>query len=781
MRSLTILLLILAVISALAPLLIDLPQELGIGLNVLALFSGIGAYLTFKDEKKDKEEVKDVDEDFKERIDRWKDVMKIDEKLIASEIKNHETTRRVRALSMPVKFTGKSEYDKFLSEQEEFETAESIYERFCEWCWKKLKRLKIKTACPNQFKKNFNEQIKVGSIKTNANKIWATVVLTPVLFAIPLLPIMILLPIFYKVVSLGIIAVSAYVAYAFPSWVSTQTKMKVQTDMLYAMLYISLYLRLNPNMEGAVVFTSQKIGGPFGADMRKAVWDLHVKNYPNIMASIGQFQEKWAVWNDSFIKSMSVLNSSMREVSIELRNRELARALDLLIEGTHAKMGKFAEQLSVQVKLFRGLLLLPILLSLVLPMVSVFMSINPGYLITFFNIILPVVNFTIGMKILAERPGTFKIDVSKRTDAPPSGTFKILGYQLPVLPFAILVLFLISLPGWLHLAKLYPILIGQQVDPEILNSEYTIENMALSWLITLGLGVGVFIYWYGGNVQRIPLRDEVKGIETHFQSTIRELGIALRENIPIETALRMILDEYRRFKLQESPMFRFLEQTVNTMSSTGLSFKSALFDPHLGVMKEFPSDLVKNVMLILTESINKGPEQAALVCETISQYLLKVDELNKDFHKLVAEEITSMQMESTLLTPLLAAGVAAMTVVLVRSITMIGTTLETLERTLMSAFNISQSGSVAESLLRLVDSSKIIPPTLLQVIIGTFLVEVTIIYCILRDGIENGPDPITNGVAIGKGTLTAVIVYSLILFAVILFLGSMINMASFAI
>jgi hypothetical protein len=471
----------------------------------------------------------------------------------------------------------------------------------------------------------------------------------------------------------------------------------------------------------------------------------------------------------------------MRETSVKLRNRELARALDLLIEGTHAKMSSFTEQLSVQVKLFRGLLLLPILLSLVLPMVSVFMSINPGYLITLFNIILPVVNFTIAMKILAERPGTFKIDVSQRIDAPQSGTFKVLGYKLPVLPFALLIFFIVSLPGWLHMAQLYPILIGQQIAPELIQSEYTMENMAMSWLIILALGLGIFIYWYGGNIQLMPLRDEVKGIEKHFQSTIRELGIALRENMPIETALRMILDEYRRFKLQDSPMYKFLEQTVNTMSSTGLSFKTALFDPTIGVMKKFPSDLVKNVMLILTESINKGPEQAALVCETISQYLQKVDELNKDFHKLVAEEVTSMQMESTLLTPLLAAGVAAMTVVLVRSITMIGTTLETLEKTLMSAFNISQTGSVAESLLRLVDPSKIIPPTLLQVIIGTFLIEVTIIYCILRDGIENGSDPVTNGIAVGKGTLTAVIVYSLILFAVIIFLGSMINMATFAI
>lgn len=782
MQTLTMVLLILAVSASATAFLLPLPQEVTIGLVVVSLASALTAYFTVKTKQKEEVKEKSIDADFKKRIARWKDVMKMDDALMASEIQSHQHKMSLRRLSLPVLGKSLSEYDKFLSEQTEFEKAESAYERFCDWCYAKLQRFKLfSLKCPESLSKGFQEQIRLGSLKTDPDKIWASVVVTPLIIFVPLIPIIVLFPIFYKVIAISMVLVSAYIALSLSGWMATQTRMRVQTDMLYAMLYMSLYLRLNPNLEGAVVFTSQKVAGPFGADLRKAVWDLHVRNYPNIMASVGQFQQKWGVWNDHFIKSMSVLNASMRESSLQLRNRELGRALDLLIEGTHAKMGKFAEQLSVQVKLFRGLLLLPILLSLVLPMVSVFMSVNPGYLITIFNIVVPLVNFTIAMKILAERPGTFKIDVSKRSDAPLTGTFMLFGYRLPVLPFALAIFFLISLPGWLHLAKLYPILLGQPVAPEVVEEEYTLENMGMSWLITFAFGLAVFIYWYGGNIQILPLRDDVRSIERHFQSTIRELGIALRENIPIETALRMILEEYQRFKLQGSPMYAFIEGTVNTMNSTGHSFKASLFDPDIGVMKKVPSDLIKNVMLILTESITQGPEQAAVVCETISQYLLKVDELNKDFHKLVAEEVTSMQMEATFMTPLLAAGVAAMTVVLVRSITMIGTTLATLEKTLMSAFNIYQSGSVAESLLRLVDPSKIIPPTLLQVIIGAFLVEITIIYGLLKDGIENGSDPVTNGVEIGKGTLTAVIVYTIILFAVIVFLSSMISMTTFMI
>ena len=124
---------------------------------------------------------------------------------------------------------------------------------------------------------------------------------------------------------------------------------------------------------------------------------------------------------------------------------------------------------------------------------------------------------------------------------------------------------------------------------------------------------------------------------------------------------------------------------------------------------------------------------------------------------LLADVISSMKGQISFLTPIIGGVVVGIG-------TMITTIIGLLGKQFSNIIGQEASGSFLSPnvLLGLFPIEKIIPSFYFQLIVGVYVVEVTIILSILSNGIENGMDKISRLFVVGKNLYRAVLTYFII-------------------
>jgi hypothetical protein len=159
-----------------------------------------------------------------------------------------------------------------------------------------------------------------------------------------------------------------------------------------------------------------------------------------------------------------------------------------------------------------------------------------------------------------------------------------------------------------------------------------------------------------------------------------------------------------------------------------------VFDEKRGAIAYYPSDLIATSMKILVESAKKGLTIAALSLISISEYVKNINKITDRLRDMLAEIVSDMKSNMTFLAPLLSGiviGLAAM-------ITGI-----------LSRLNLAQLGGDTESIagfgnlnsiLGIFDMTKMIPPYMLQIIVGIYIVEIIFILTGTLVVIDSGED-----------------------------------------
>ena len=553
-------------------------------------------------------------------------------------------------------------------------------------------------------------------------------------------------------------------------------------EIILTVLYMVIYMRSSPNLEGAIRFAALNLDGPISKDLKGILWDIEIGKYNRVEESLEEYTLAWKDYNDDFLESLQLLKAAVNEPNNDRRERLLQDSIDRILDGTQEKMKHYAQGLKTPVMILNAMgAMLPVLGMIMLPLISVFMgdAITSNHLFLIFNILLPGFLYWFMKRVLSSRPPTVSSEPTSLEELPDRGkyTFNILGkdLNLPVWPLGALIFLLIGLYGligYLIFPHVYPI--GPDVSQNISNvpgifaqgdSYASLPMLLRSLSITLGLGLGIGVTKYLGNIERRTAEQELEKIETQFPTALFQLGNKISGGTPIEVALEEAAQSTS--DLEISKLFRYSSRNVRDM---GMTFEDAIFDSKYGALRHFPSQMIHTVMKAILESSEKGTHMASMAMMTISRYLENIHQTQEQLNDLMEDTTTTIQMLAYLLAPIVSGVAVGM------SNTIITAMFKLSQGFTQAGQDLPSQGGAASGfsgVLGNLDSA--ISPEILQIVVGIYLIQLLWILGTFYMKITHGENKTYKNIFIGKVLISGMIFYTMTLLIVALLFGGIIS------
>jgi hypothetical protein len=656
------------------------------------------------------------------------------------------------------------EYINFLLEEKKAREARTWYEKLC-----RLAEI-IGIEPPKSLREKLEKDIAFSALNVTPKGVFSASILVFLLFFLLSLAITTITSSFSALILLLILPIAAfYYIYTYPAFNAHVLKVQTGDEAIKIILYMVIYLKLNPTFEGAIIYASRHTKGPLSDDIKKALWDLQTGKYRTIEEALAAYIPKWVIWNEDFVRALSLLYGVLIEPTEEGRENILKKSLNFLLTNTHQKMKTYVENITGSITILHIMgILLPVMGLIMFPLISMFLqdTVNPFMMAVGYIIVLPILLYFFIVRILLKRPSAFMVpDVSKHPDLPERGKFYLyLGknkFAVPILPIVLVVGLLISYYGLNHFVGLYSEL--RQASPDLKEdllkkeASISIENVASSLSITLGIGVPVYLYFYLNSFQKIKIRNDIKNIEAEFQIGLFSLGNYLSEGYPIEKSIEKSLDEYEKLGMSKRPMYAFFQRILKNIQNAGMTFKRAVFDKALGVITFFPSVLIEEIMNVLSSASEKSSVVLGKVAKTIGEYLENLNSIEAKIRELLEDVRSGLRMQGSFVIPLVCAIVAALGIFILNTLVIISCEIRKIEQAF--GFSLFEGGDLINNLIG--SFSRVMPMTILQIIVGVYTVEIVIIVSILLNGIENGFDPVSRDYLIAETLSKALIIYTL--------------------
>lgn len=614
------------------------------------------------------------------------------------------------------------------------------YETVCNTFGKYFFRIPIN----EKTKKDFLSKLEFCDLKIEPNRIFSASAVLMLIGFVAMILLSFLGYFFYGF--LMIIFITGFVIYLlyYPGFLVKYYRIKASSELVLCVFYMAVHLRLVPNLENAVKFASENLTGIVGKDLKRKFWDLEIGKYKSIEDLLHDFVEKWKKENLEFAQSMDVLRTSMLEVD-EKREKMLSEAINVLLEGNTERMKNYTTQLKIPLMVITTFgITLPLLMVILFPMMTIFMAetIKPIALILIYNIALPIIVFWLMRRTLSTLPLQFGvIDISKHPDAHPIGKLsaRIKGKKinLPLLPISILIGALICALG------VY--LITLSTEP------VSLANLGGGIVILWGVAAAMIFYSFFSYFGNIEIRDEIKKTEKEYGVAIFELGHIMSTGRPMEKSLEILAD-----RIKELEIAKLFKSALSNIKAFGLTLKSALFDEKIGVMKYYPSKLIRSISRIIVESLRKGVSSASKVAINVAEYLKSVHLVEKHIKESLDETTSSMKITLLLLVPIVCGTVVGMATITVMVLFKIVNTL-TVVTGLSTAFPALGSQDILGGL---VDIKNIMPAEAFLIVVGFYMLEMIFLLSTFLCTLEHGGDPLDKYKLVTQGILFGMVIFT---------------------
>ncbi|MDY6774445.1 MAG: hypothetical protein SVS85_04555, partial [Candidatus Nanohaloarchaea archaeon] len=224
---------------------------------------------------------------------------------------------------------------------------------------------------------------------------------------------------------------------------------------------------------------------------------------------------------------------------------------------------------------------------------------------------------------------------------------------------------------------------------------------------------------------------------------------------------------------QELDISRFLRIVSRNIRQKGMTFEEALFDSRSGALHRYPSKLMETVMEVLVESTRKGTGVAAAALQSISKYIQNIQDTEKRLEQLLEDTISSLKFLGYVLAPVIAGVAVGMGSVISLSLHQISKVAPGGNQT---ATNATQGAGVgAPNIPSLFGLKSVIPPGILQLVVGFYLIELTFVLGNLLVRVEEGINPEKRNTVIGKLLASSLTFYTLVVLIVVSVFGSIIT------
>jgi Flp pilus assembly protein TadB len=524
----------------------------------------------------------------------------------------------------------------------------------------------------------------------------------------------------------------------YPRIYAENQRVKAFITMPETISNMAISLKTVPNLEKAVEFAALKTRGQMGVELRKIIWDTHMRIYPSLDEALERFGNKWKKFNSDFFNSLYLIKGSLMERNEEKRLNMIDRAVETMLAGTLEKMDAFARSLNMPtLSLYFVGMILPLVMIAVLPALSyVGASMGVRTMFLLYNILIPLAVYLWSSRILSTRPMTsmpleIPIDCP---DIPPRGSLMFKGLLLPVKAVAVFFTIAVSLPFF------FSFVTDGFEEPTFLGFNPT---LFLIW----GSAIGLSIYFLGTTFYHSRIRDEIKEMEEEFVEAISQLGSRISEGRPIEDAFIHVGNVMRGSKIG-----RVFREIGDRLLISRRTLRSSLLDPEEGALRTIYSTTIRDTMEMIADSADKGSRATSEMLFRTRDHFSKLREMDKRIERRLGDVVSSLRSTVLFFGPFMAGVVV---------------TIQRMMNARLSEIKISSPPKIDSSSLPFAmdlgfDKLEIttIPAGLLQLIVGFYLLEMVVIFSFFMSELYVGDDEVFKRRELGKNIVIAVVIFS---------------------
>jgi len=543
----------------------------------------------------------------------------------------------------------------------------------------------------------------------------------------------------YAVLFLG--AVGAVVIYIYPSNIFySHAISEYNEEMLRAILRMTTFISMDTSIEYAFVETGSHLHGTLKLQFERIKNDLTRKQKMTLGDAIEPYIPIWNEINPIFVKSLRLLQTAALSTG-EDRDKILGETIETMLLNYSTIGKRYAEELSRNSqKLITVGILIPIMSLMLLPLLSIFLPdmVRPDILAFVYIILFPTMTLLMALNFGAKRVQVDTVHIEDAKEYTPMPSYvKWIGIGIAVI-FA--------------MPSLYFISTIQPGDP----AGDTMFALVMGWLISFGLVAGVYIYAAIHTHRYKKLWEEVYEIEQDLPHLLQSFSTYLTLNIATENIIDEVIDDYQKFGFGKHPVVKAFRRIKHTLLTTKESL-SEISERELP--KLLPSKKVNQVLTQIMSFSEISQASSAKVAKMVRAQTIDIYKLDDYLKTMLAESVGLINITTTMLAPLLSAAAVVMSVAIVKSIVYITDQLSAIAASFGST-NLN---------LSLVDTSKVIPPVFIEVIVGLFLVETILVMSLYSTMINTGNDRFMLFKTISSN-MTGFVIYTILLFGGYLFM-----------
>src|SRR5659263_207586 len=481
--------------------------------------------------------------------------------------------------------------------------------------------------------------------------------------------------------------------------------------------YIVMSMKLVPNMERAIIFAADNSFRPLARDLKKLMWDIHIRVYSNIDEALIVFANQWGRNSEYFKRSLHLVKSSTSEPDDAQRIMTLNKSLDIVLEGTKTMMDAFAAKLKTPTYvLYSIFILIPLALVALIPAVSIVgVRVDTLTLVLIYNIGLPLFTFFYSEYILLLRPATFSPpNISDKH--PHLSRIRIIRKNVIIVTS--IVGLIIGFSGYILLNFGNPLNI---ISKEAMTG-LVLPTFPIIWAIT-GM---ITSYSLGIYTPYKKIRDGIKEVENEFADAMFILGRRISEGRSAEEAFSHTSQNMKGSKIGEA--FADISRNLTCMRTT---LHGAIFHEEYGAFKDIYSERVFTMMRLLTESVHKSHEAAGMAIIKLADHLKELQDVEANIRRSLYDVTSTMRSTAIIFAPLIAGVTLALSEVIQKILQNISKETSNLPDEYNIGGLMSQSGT---------GMTQSVPPDIFLLVVGIYMVLLVIILTRFAGGIEYGDD-----------------------------------------
>ena len=604
--------------------------------------------------------------------------------------------------------------------------------------------------------------INFTGLKITPTGVYSASFLTIIVFAVLGLLMMVLTGLSNFTVPLVLILGGAGFGYYILKYPANQVKVmrvKASSQVVLAILYMVVSMRMSPNLERALKFAASNISGELSWDMRRLVWDIMMRKYNSAEEALSDYIVKWKTENGEFSEALRLIRDSQYQTPQRVEST-LDEALNVILEGTKSRMKIYTQDLRLPVMVIHMMgIILPVLGTIMAPMAAVFMGdvLQPHYFIIGYDIALPLFILWFINNTLKKRPVTIsEININDAPGIPPKGTFLIGGKRgsrrtaVPVLPIALVIGLIIVLPAIFYFSQSPELLLPPE-GAVTKGQTFPVEALFMSILIIVAVGMTIAIYYLLSNTQAVKKQKEIEATESQLELALFSLGNRIGSGVPVEVALEQAIPD-----IKDKEISGLYKVAVRNMKEGGMTLEDAFFHKTYGAIRQYPSKLIRNIIYAVVDTSKKGVGYTSQSMMTIAKYMKSVRETQEYIGEILSDTTSSMKFQAYMLTPIITGLIVSMSQIIIQVLSTLGQKLAASGL----AGGAGPLGGVGTNLFGDVD--KAMPPAVFQMIVGVYLIEVIVILAVFLTKISHGQNRVVQGMLAGRMLIIGLVMYAIV-------------------